>query len=189
MQARHPLSRRRAAETTRRLLACFPRSSWALSARAHRKGSTSLRRSWLRESGPAASSFTAALCDATFFPLHDRPKPPNATFNVYRAADDNWFLIVLTPDQLAGSGEGNWPRGPADRPAIRGSGEAGSEFGGAHGHSGRSVSLTADVALAGSLQSGPPYIRRRAALRAKSSKIRNSRRTISSSRSRVPEGI
>src|SRR5258707_435392 len=25
--------------------------------------------------------------------------PPNATLNVYRAADDTWFLIVLTPDK------------------------------------------------------------------------------------------
>src|ERR1700676_4737286 len=41
----------------------------------------------------------AALCDATFFPLHDRANPPNATFNVYRAADDTWFVIVLTPDK------------------------------------------------------------------------------------------
>ena len=41
----------------------------------------------------------AALCDATFFPLHDRLKPPNPTFNVYRASDDTWFLIVLTPDK------------------------------------------------------------------------------------------
>jgi crotonobetainyl-CoA:carnitine CoA-transferase CaiB-like acyl-CoA transferase len=40
----------------------------------------------------------ATLCDATFFPLRDRKNPPNATFNVYRASDDNWFLIVLTPD-------------------------------------------------------------------------------------------
>jgi formyl-CoA transferase len=30
--------------------------------------------------------------------LHDRLKPPNATLNVYRAADDTWFLIVVTPD-------------------------------------------------------------------------------------------
>jgi crotonobetainyl-CoA:carnitine CoA-transferase CaiB-like acyl-CoA transferase len=44
-------------------------------------------------------SVQAALCDATFFPLHDRLRPPNATFNVYRAADDQWFLIVLTPDK------------------------------------------------------------------------------------------
>ena len=41
----------------------------------------------------------AALCDASFFPLHDRLKPPNATLNVYRASDDTWFLIVLTPDK------------------------------------------------------------------------------------------
>jgi formyl-CoA transferase len=40
----------------------------------------------------------AALANATFYPLHDRVKPPNATFNVYRASDDNWFLIVVTPD-------------------------------------------------------------------------------------------
>src|SRR6202171_3594820 len=39
-----------------------------------------------------------ALCDATFFPLHDRLKPPNATLNVYRASDDTWFLIVVIPD-------------------------------------------------------------------------------------------
>jgi formyl-CoA transferase len=41
----------------------------------------------------------AALCDATFFPLHDRLKPPNAMLNVYRSSDDTWFLIVLTPDK------------------------------------------------------------------------------------------
>src|SRR6201988_4933254 len=40
----------------------------------------------------------AALVDAAFFPLHDRLKPPNATLNVYRASDDTWFLIVVTPD-------------------------------------------------------------------------------------------
>ena len=44
-------------------------------------------------------SVQAALCDASFFPLHDRKNPPNATLNVYRASDDNWFLIVLTPDK------------------------------------------------------------------------------------------
>jgi crotonobetainyl-CoA:carnitine CoA-transferase CaiB-like acyl-CoA transferase len=41
----------------------------------------------------------AALADATFFPLHDRLKPPNATINVYRSADDSWFLLVVTPDR------------------------------------------------------------------------------------------
>jgi formyl-CoA transferase len=39
----------------------------------------------------------AALCDATFFPLHDRKNPPNATYNVYRAKDDKWFLMVTEP--------------------------------------------------------------------------------------------
>jgi crotonobetainyl-CoA:carnitine CoA-transferase CaiB-like acyl-CoA transferase len=37
----------------------------------------------------------AALCDAAFYPLHDRKNPPNALLNVYPTADDNWFLIVV----------------------------------------------------------------------------------------------
>jgi crotonobetainyl-CoA:carnitine CoA-transferase CaiB-like acyl-CoA transferase len=41
----------------------------------------------------------AALCDAAFFPLHDRLKPPNALINVYQASDENWFVLVLTPDK------------------------------------------------------------------------------------------
>jgi crotonobetainyl-CoA:carnitine CoA-transferase CaiB-like acyl-CoA transferase len=44
-------------------------------------------------------SVQAALCDAQFFPLHDRKNPPNAIFNVYQASDETWFLIVLTPDK------------------------------------------------------------------------------------------
>ena len=43
----------------------------------------------------------AALCDAKFFPLHDRKAPPNATLNVYRTSDGNWFLLAVTPDKLA----------------------------------------------------------------------------------------
>ena len=39
-----------------------------------------------------------ALCDAKFFPLHERMKPANATFNVYQSSDEHWFLIVTTPD-------------------------------------------------------------------------------------------
>src|SRR5260370_21309447 len=39
----------------------------------------------------------AALCGAQFFPLHDRKKPPDATFNVYQSADDQWFPIVVQP--------------------------------------------------------------------------------------------
>jgi formyl-CoA transferase len=41
----------------------------------------------------------AALCDASFFPLHDRKNPPNATYNVYRAKDDKWFLMVTEPNR------------------------------------------------------------------------------------------
>jgi formyl-CoA transferase len=37
----------------------------------------------------------AALCGAKFYPLHDRKNPPNATLNVYQAADEHWFLIVV----------------------------------------------------------------------------------------------
>ncbi len=39
----------------------------------------------------------AALCDAKFYPLHDRKNPPNAIFNVYQTSDDRWFLIVMQP--------------------------------------------------------------------------------------------
>jgi crotonobetainyl-CoA:carnitine CoA-transferase CaiB-like acyl-CoA transferase len=42
-----------------------------------------------------AMSIQAALCDAKFFPLHDRMKPPNAIFNVYQTSDNHWFLIVV----------------------------------------------------------------------------------------------
>jgi crotonobetainyl-CoA:carnitine CoA-transferase CaiB-like acyl-CoA transferase len=48
----------------------------------------------------------AALCDAKFFPLHDQKAPPNAAMNVYRTSDDNWFLLVVTPDKLAALAEG-----------------------------------------------------------------------------------
>jgi crotonobetainyl-CoA:carnitine CoA-transferase CaiB-like acyl-CoA transferase len=41
----------------------------------------------------------AALCNATFFPLHDRLKPPNALINMYRTSDENWFVLALTPDR------------------------------------------------------------------------------------------
>jgi crotonobetainyl-CoA:carnitine CoA-transferase CaiB-like acyl-CoA transferase len=41
----------------------------------------------------------AALVDGTFFPLHDRLKPPNATLNVYRSSDNRWFLLVVPPDR------------------------------------------------------------------------------------------
>jgi formyl-CoA transferase len=48
----------------------------------------------------------AALCDARFFPLHDRKNPPNAAVNVYRTSDDKWFVLVVTPDKLAALAKG-----------------------------------------------------------------------------------
>ncbi len=53
----------------------------------------------------------AALCDAKFYPLHDRKNPPNAIFNVYQTSDNRWFLIVMQPK--------DWPALP---PAIGQSG-------------------------------------------------------------------
>src|SRR5438105_7981387 len=36
----------------------------------------------------AGIAVQGALCDAKFFPLHDRMNPPNATSNVYQSSDD-----------------------------------------------------------------------------------------------------
>src|SRR5467141_3702075 len=49
----------------------------------------------------ASVSIQAALCGAKFYGLHDRKNPANAAMNVYRAADDTWFVLVVTPDKLA----------------------------------------------------------------------------------------
>src|SRR6201988_2562432 len=49
----------------------------------------------------ASVSIQAALCEAKFFPPHDRTNPANAALNVYRASDGTWFLLVVTPDKLA----------------------------------------------------------------------------------------
>jgi crotonobetainyl-CoA:carnitine CoA-transferase CaiB-like acyl-CoA transferase len=48
----------------------------------------------------ASVSIQAALCGANFFGLHDRLHPANAALNVYRASDDTWFVLVVTPDKL-----------------------------------------------------------------------------------------
>jgi crotonobetainyl-CoA:carnitine CoA-transferase CaiB-like acyl-CoA transferase len=48
----------------------------------------------------ASVSIQAALCDAKFFGLHDRTHPANAALNIYRAADDTWFVLIVTPDKL-----------------------------------------------------------------------------------------
>src|SRR6201988_3953949 len=49
----------------------------------------------------ASVSIQAALCEAKFFGLHDRTHPANAALNVYRASDDTWFVLIITPDKLA----------------------------------------------------------------------------------------
>jgi crotonobetainyl-CoA:carnitine CoA-transferase CaiB-like acyl-CoA transferase len=42
-----------------------------------------------------------ALSGAKFFGLHDRKSPPNPTMNVYKSADDHWFVLLVTPDKVA----------------------------------------------------------------------------------------
>jgi crotonobetainyl-CoA:carnitine CoA-transferase CaiB-like acyl-CoA transferase len=49
----------------------------------------------------ASVSIQAALCGAHFYGLHDRLHPANAALNVYRASDDTWFVLIVTPDKLA----------------------------------------------------------------------------------------
>ncbi|MEA3133311.1 MAG: hypothetical protein QOG17_1157 [Gammaproteobacteria bacterium] len=48
----------------------------------------------------ASVSIQGALCDAKFFPAHDRMNPANAALNVYRASDGAWFVLLVTPDKL-----------------------------------------------------------------------------------------
>ncbi|GLR83610.1 CaiB/BaiF CoA transferase family protein [Bradyrhizobium iriomotense] len=48
----------------------------------------------------ASVSIQAALCEAKFFPPHDRMHPANAAMNVYRTKDDTWFVLIVTPDKL-----------------------------------------------------------------------------------------
>jgi crotonobetainyl-CoA:carnitine CoA-transferase CaiB-like acyl-CoA transferase len=42
-----------------------------------------------------------ALSGAKFFGLHDRKNPPNPAMNVYKSADEHWFVILVTPDKVA----------------------------------------------------------------------------------------
>jgi crotonobetainyl-CoA:carnitine CoA-transferase CaiB-like acyl-CoA transferase len=76
--------------------------------RRERTGKGSYVTTSLLASGVWASgvAIQGALADATFYPLHDRLNPPNATFNVYKSQDDNWFLIVLTPDHWPAFAQG-----------------------------------------------------------------------------------
>jgi crotonobetainyl-CoA:carnitine CoA-transferase CaiB-like acyl-CoA transferase len=69
--------------------------------RRERSGEGSYVTTSLLASGAWATAVAiqGALVDATFYPLHDRLNPPNATFNVYKSQDESWFVIVLTPDK------------------------------------------------------------------------------------------
>jgi crotonobetainyl-CoA:carnitine CoA-transferase CaiB-like acyl-CoA transferase len=49
----------------------------------------------------AGVTIQGALCEAKLFGLHDRKSPANPTMNVYQSADNNWFLLLVTPDKLA----------------------------------------------------------------------------------------
>jgi len=49
----------------------------------------------------ASVSIQGALCQAKFFPAHDRKNPANAALNVYRASDGAWFVLLVTPDKVA----------------------------------------------------------------------------------------
>jgi formyl-CoA transferase len=50
----------------------------------------------------ASVSIQAALVGAKFSAPHDRTHPANAALNVYRAADGTWFVLIVSPDKLAG---------------------------------------------------------------------------------------
>jgi formyl-CoA transferase len=74
----------------------------ALYRREHTGKGSHVTTSLLAEGVWSASvSIQAALCDAKFFPPHDRKNPANAALNVYRAADGTWFVLIITPDKLA----------------------------------------------------------------------------------------
>ena len=49
----------------------------------------------------AGVSIQGALSGAKLFGLHDRKNPPNPAMNVYKSADDHWFVLLVTPDKVA----------------------------------------------------------------------------------------
>ena len=131
----------------------------------------------------------AALCDATFFPLHDRLKPPNALINVYRASDDNWFVLVLTPDKWPALAKGigrpdllTDPRFADPAKLVANSAELTAildEVFAAHSRCRTGGKSSIKLTLHSASFTLP----------AKSSKIRSCGRTTSSCRSRAPAGI
>ncbi len=48
----------------------------------------------------ASVSVQGALSGAKFPALHDRKNPASAALNVYRAADDTWFVLMVEPTKL-----------------------------------------------------------------------------------------
>ena len=76
----------------------------------------------------AGVSIAGALAEATFYPLHDRQNPPNATLNPLSrrlmAAGSCWLSHRTNCSALA---TGHWPAGFADRSALQRSRKAGGE--------------------------------------------------------------
>ena len=107
----------------------------------------------------ASVSIQAALCDAKFFGLHDRMHPANAAMNVYRAKDGTWFVLIITPDKVAGSGKSHRPSGSADRPTFFRSGEADGEYAAAYGDPRRDLLWRTDGTLVRGLQRRPRHVR------------------------------
>ena len=132
----------------------------ALSSRAHRQGL--LRDDVAPREGvwSASVSIQAALCDAKFFGLHDRKNPANAALNVYRASDDTWFVLIVTPDKLAAVAKAIGRPDLLTDPTIRRSGQADAEHGAADRNSRRSLRLAADDALVRGLQWRSRHLRR-----------------------------
>jgi crotonobetainyl-CoA:carnitine CoA-transferase CaiB-like acyl-CoA transferase len=48
----------------------------------------------------AGVGIAGALAGGTFYPLHDRKSPSNATLNPYKSSDGSWFMLVVTPDKF-----------------------------------------------------------------------------------------
>src|SRR5258708_12110735 len=49
----------------------------------------------------ASVSIQGALSGAKFYGQHDRKNPANPAMNVYQPADATWFVLLVTPDNLA----------------------------------------------------------------------------------------
>jgi len=74
----------------------------------------------------------AALCNASFYPLHDRKNPPSMLMNVYRASDDSWFLLSARAVEWPALAKGIGRPDLLTDPRFNDAAEAGSEFGTAH---------------------------------------------------------